>query len=116
MDEKKSNELAISVEKRGPKEDGNYRIEVGILIDEAPSGSDFAVNAFELAKSCQTSGEMEIFTCGCGVAGCAGIYDGIRVTHTETCVEWLCPNPLADPDTDEEYPAAWIKFSFDPKQ
>lgn len=32
--------------------------------------------------------EWEIFTCSCGIAGCAGIYDGIKVKVRKHTVEW----------------------------
>lgn len=111
----KLNELAFEVGKRGPDEHGRVWLDIGVLIDGEPFGRDFVSDVFAFAKSCQSAGEMDLFTCGCGISMCAGIYEGIRVSHTESTVEWQCPDPLADDqESDAEYPTAWRRFSFDP--
>jgi len=35
-----------------------------------------------------------LFTCGCGVAGCAGLCDNVVVTHEEYFILWSCPYPI----------------------
>lgn len=37
------------------------------------------------------NGEYEIFTCSCGIAGCAGIWEGIKVKFRKHTVEWRIP-------------------------
>jgi len=41
-----------------------------------------------LLRSTVESGEHEIFTCGCGVAGCAGIERGVIVARNDGLVLW----------------------------
>lgn len=113
----KSNRLSFEVMKRGPDGHGSVWLCIVVKIDGEPYGQAFVADVFAFAKSCQSAGEMDLFTCGCGISGCAGIFEGVRVTHTEAVIEWQCPDPLADDqDSDEEYPVAWRYFSFDPDQ
>lgn len=113
----KRNQLTFEVSKREADKYGNVWLNIGVRIDGEPYGQDFAVDVFAFAKSCQSAGEMDLFTCGCGMSMCAGIFEGVRVTHAEAAIEWQCPDPLADDqESDGEYPVAWRSFSFDPDQ
>ena len=74
--------------------DGNH-------IDE-PHFIDLAL----LVQSLHEQRWFEIFTCGCGVGGCAGIVDGIQVTHRTGLVQWSFRRPqsagnLLDPALSE---------------
>lgn len=84
-------------------------LEVSLLVDGSPLGAEHFIDLFELAKSCQSSGEIWIFTCGCGQPECAGINDGIIVEHTESSVIWNYFDPIANARVndmdDEEYKA-----------
>lgn len=113
----KHNELKFAVKKHPPDEHRTSWLDTDVIIDGQPFGADFSVDIFAFAKSCQSAGEMDLFTCGCGVAACAGIFEGIRVSHAKSAIEWQCPSPLAgDLESDAEYPVAWQHFSFDPEQ
>ncbi|MBV5337765.1 MAG: bifunctional (p)ppGpp synthetase/guanosine-3',5'-bis(diphosphate) 3'-pyrophosphohydrolase, partial [Deltaproteobacteria bacterium] len=70
-----------------------------------------------LADSCRYSGVFEILTCGCGVAGCAGIYEGIRVTHGDGIINWQVPRPFSWP-THKTLPKniTYTEFVFDKQQ
>lgn len=110
----KRNELSFEVSKRGPDKHGNVWLNIRVRIDGEPFGQVFVADVFAFAKSCQLAGELDLFTCGCGIAGCAGIFEGIRVSHSESSIVWQCPDPLADvEDSESEYPIAWRHFSFD---
>lgn len=109
------NGLAFDLRKHRTPDDGETWIELAVLIDGRPFGQDFAVDIFEFAKSCQSDGEMELFTCGCGNASCAGIFKGVQVTHSASAIHWRCPDPMAgDWESDAEYPAGWRDFTFEP--
>lgn len=41
-----------------------------------------------VVRSLHTGGWHEIFTCSCGVSGCAGIAEGIYVSHDAGLVSW----------------------------
>ncbi len=69
-------------------------IEPQILVDGLPFHADYTVDIFEAAASCRKEGEFFIFTCGCGVPGCAGIYQGVQVRHSDDFIYWKLPNPL----------------------
>jgi hypothetical protein len=81
---------------------------------------EFSIDLPELAKSCQLDGEFEIFTCGCGVAGCAGIFQGIKVAHSPAEITWACPEPMAvEDESSEEFESGadnYRHFRFDPVQ
>lgn len=73
-----------------------------------------------LVKSCQWTGELDIFTCSCGAPGCAGIFQGIEVGHTRDAISWKCPKPLS---INEDMPDFWEHgvttfeyFTFSPDQ
>jgi len=46
-----------------------------------------------LVQSLHEQRWFEIFTCGCGFGGCAGIVDGIHVTHDADLVRWSFCRP-----------------------
>jgi hypothetical protein len=73
-----------------------------------------------LVKSCQWSGELDIFTCSCGEPGCAGIFQGIEVEHTQDAITWRCPKPLSvsedTPDLWEHGVTTFEHFTFVPDQ
>ena len=54
---------------------------------------EYCVDYDEIAKSLKAPGIFEIFTCGCGVAGCAGIYEGVRVEHENDLIRWTFNQP-----------------------
>jgi hypothetical protein len=37
------------------------------------------------------AGEHDLYTCSCGVAGCAGLHEGVHVTLLEDTVQWAFP-------------------------
>lgn len=84
-------------------------LKISLLVDGCPLGADHFIDLFELANSCQSSGELWIFTCSCGQPECAGINDGIIVEHTESSVIWTYVDPIANARInlmdDEEYEA-----------
>lgn len=47
-----------------------------------------AIDLTELAKSLDGDGEYFVITCACGDAGCAGINEGIQVSHAHNTVRW----------------------------
>ncbi len=62
----------------------------------------------------------EVFTCGCGTAGCANIYEGVGVSHTDEHVDWVFRRPQAnrygsDPIGYKTWceTALWYQFRFD---
>lgn len=88
------------------------------------NGQDFAhgrcVDLSQLAKSCQSSGEIFIVTCGCGFPPCAGIFDGIRVRQEAEAIVWEVPDPLSYDGMSTK--AEWIEanrqfltYCFEPK-
>lgn len=68
-----------------------------IQIDGKPFHIKHSLDMKELSLSCRFSGEFEILTCGCGIAGCDGITEGIWVTHGEDKIIWKVRNPFSWP-------------------
>jgi hypothetical protein len=64
-----------------------------ILIDGAPISTGFHIDYFDLASSARENGDYFILTCGCGDAGCAGLFEPIKVTHTSDTIAWHITEP-----------------------
>ena len=83
---------------------------------------EFVLDVTELAKSCQSTDELFIFTCGCGEPMCAGICEGIQVEHLPDAVVWRFSEPLSDKDyfdlSDDEWKAMRqpVELRFDPER
>jgi len=83
---------------------------------------ELSVDLRALAKSSQCSGEFDIFTCGCGIAGCAGIFEGIRVEHLPEAVVWDFKEPLSERGyfhlSDDDWAGIRkpVRLSFDPDE
>ena len=94
----------------------------GILeINGSPFHPEFILDISELAKSCQSSDELFIFTCGCGEPMCAGIGEGIQVEHLPDAVVWRFSEPLSDKDFEDLSDGEWeamkqpVEFQFVPE-
>ena len=69
-----------------------------------------------LADSCKFTGEFDILTCGCGIAGCAGIFEGIHVVHGEDAIIWRVPKPLCLPSKKPPRKVTYTEYLFDRNQ
>ena len=49
-----------------------------LRVDGARLGEGYVLDIRRLAEALTSEGEHFIFTCGCGDAGCAGIFEGVR--------------------------------------
>lgn len=96
------------------------RVNYGLMINGSEFHPEHQLDLISLVKSCQWSGELNIFTCGCGAPGCAGIFQGIEVGHTHDAITWKCPSPLSvsedTPDLWEHGVTTFENFSFEPDQ
>lgn len=119
-------EFDLRIELCGPyqeyaHEPATYLITQAVYINGENLAPNNPIDLAQLCKSCQLSGEFFIVTCGCGDPGCAGIDDGIRVTHLDDRVVWDAPTPMSYRDmTEEEVGAAlenrtYRKFTFRPE-
>lgn len=100
--------------------DSQYKVHYHLNINGREFHPEHPLDLNDLVKSCQSSGELDIFTCGCGIPDCAGIFQGIEVGHTPDEITWKCPNPLS---VSEHLPELWEHgvtnfeyFSFEPDQ
>lgn len=115
-------ELRVSLQ--GPDEsypdEVRFYVKQSIFINGQNIAPTHTIDWVDLAKSCQLSGEHFIVTCGFGQAACAGIYDGIRVTHFKNRIQWEIPEPisyngLSDEEGDRmEQNRVYKQFSFEP--
>ncbi len=62
-----------------------------------------------LVQSLHVPGCYEIFTCNCGVGGCAGIVEGIQVTHDAGLVCWSFRRPQSAGNLMDPALSAWEK-------
>jgi len=67
----------------------------------------------ELVGSIYGYGYFEIYTCGCGFAGCAGIWEDILVDQDGDTVLWTVPQPLQPQEDDQ---TEYKHFVFDRQQ
>lgn len=76
------------------------KINQQLLVDFAYYG--LTTSLPELVRSIDKAGEFFIITCVCGDPGCAGIRQGIQVTHAKNQVLWryqpLWPDPATQPE------------------
>ena len=97
----------------------SLHLKSSLEINGRPFHTEFVLDISELAKSCQSSGEFFIFTCGCGYPACAGILDGIQIEHLIEAVVWRFYEPMKDDldISDEEWEAMKqpIELRFDPE-
>ena len=95
-------------------------VNYSLKINDTDFHPEHLLDLASLVKSCQWSGELYIFTCGCGEPGCAGIFQGIEVRHSHTEITWKCPSPLSagadTPDLWEHGVTTFEHFSFEPEQ
>ena len=68
-------------------------LDLEIWVDGQHIDEPHPIDLLLLVQSLHESGWFEIFTCGCGVGGCAGIVDGIQVTHNTGLVQWSFRRP-----------------------
>lgn len=64
-----------------------------IWVDERHLDEPHCLDLGQLVQSLHTDGWAEIFTCKCGVAGCAGIVEGIKVAHLGPLIQWSFRRP-----------------------
>lgn len=106
----------------GDEETVSYLVTQAIYVNRQKLVSGYPIDLIELAKSCQINGEFDIVTCGCGFAACAGIDDGIRVTHAADRITWEVPDPISYNGLSEEEAEEmaahrrYNTFTFDPDQ
>lgn len=97
---------------------GQAVLEIWIDSEEMQEPHDICLSS--LVASCYSSGEFDIFTCGCGFAGCAGIEEGIRVTHKGGRIQWSLRSPQSTRGFGSEQQwrakSKLLNFSFDQAQ
>ncbi len=79
-----------------------YLINQSVLINGENIAPENSIDLRQLAKSCQLSGEFYVVTCGCGEPGCAGIWDGIQVSHFPDRICWEVPELISVGNLNEE--------------
>ena len=86
------NTIAVRTRIERDPEDGRDRIVPKILVDGQPlvdfDGRGLGADVGQLQQSVSEDGEFFIVTCGCGVAECAGIRQGITVRRDAKNVHW----------------------------
>jgi hypothetical protein len=101
---------------------GQISLDAEIWVDGELLDEPHFIDLPQLVHSLHVAGWHEIFTCGCGVGGCAGIVEGIHVTHREGLIAWSFRRPqsagnLLEPALSEwERTAVPVSFTFDKAQ
>lgn len=57
-------------------------------------GQDYAVDTSSLLAQVCAPGEVFLYTCSCGNAGCAGIDRGVRLEPTDELLQWNLPEDV----------------------
>lgn len=97
-----------------------------IWIDGTPLDEPHVVDLRELVRSLFAPGEFNFFTCGCGVPGCAGIWEGFQVRHLPGRLRWRFRRPVSDRNDEIQHlDARWemckrsattVEYEFDREQ
>jgi hypothetical protein len=74
----KTNSLALSFQQVAATDKSPAFLVAELRVDGARLGEGYVVDIRRLAEALTSEGEHFIFTCGCGDAGCAGIFEGVR--------------------------------------
>jgi hypothetical protein len=95
--------IAISARKTQPNEVPNFSrahvaIDLTVSIDGVALGdtsdeidNGVILDGYALLATMRSNWRQYFFTCGCGEAGCAGIFQGVLVACNESVVEWIFP-------------------------
>ena len=98
-----------------PLQDGyvSRNISYKCTIDGQPFYTYLDFSSF--VDSTKSEGEFFLVTCSCGEPGCAGIFDGVLITHEGELIRWKVPNSIQqDVDSDEEeVPITYDEYVFD---
>lgn len=73
----------------------NFSIDDSITCESFFGAYGFEVNPEVLFSSFFKGTSDFLFSCGCGVPGCSGIYCECGILHHEKIVIWLIPNPVS---------------------
>jgi hypothetical protein len=91
-----------------------------IWIDGQHIEESHAVDLRQLFLSLSQAGEFFIFTCGCGIAGCASILKGVVVEHELDNVHWRFFSPVSSKNFTSKKKwlnkAKQVEYIFDKKQ
>ncbi len=87
--------------------DGRIRVaRPQLMIDGEPIPEKLPVDLRKVIRSVSEEGRFYLFTCGCGSAGCAGVEEGVSVTHGPGRVIWDYRLPQSTDGFGS--PAAWV--------
>jgi hypothetical protein len=101
--------VAISARKTRPGEVSNFSrahvaidltvsidgVALGDTSDEADNG--VVLDGYALLATVRSMHPQYFFTCGCGEAGCAGIFQEVVVSRSGSVVEWIFSRRLSLP-------------------
>ena len=74
----KTNILSLSFRQVAATDKSPAHLVGELRVDGARLGEGYVLDIRRLAEALTSEGEHFIFTCGCGDAGCAGIFEGVR--------------------------------------
>ena len=74
----KTNSLTLSFRQVAAADKSPAHLVTELRVDGIRLGEGYVVDVRRLAEALTREGEYFIFTCGCGDAGCAGIFEGVR--------------------------------------
>ncbi len=94
-----------------------------ILVDGVPIPEKLPVDLWRLVRSLTESGGHDVFTCGCGSSACAGVAEGVDVSHGDADIQWRYRLPQSSDGFDGDDPyEAWlsgsteVRHTFDRRQ
>jgi hypothetical protein len=89
-------------------------IELQLLVDgiKTTAFDGVSIEPCALAAVATQSGEFYIATCGCGIADCAGIYRGVRVSQSNGIISWEVPVPYLPEKGSDRSQSGIVKYEF----
>src|ERR1700712_3765250 len=89
------------------KKCGNLnQYDVIVILNDVPLIHRIFNGGSVVPLSAYDSGEFDLFTCGCGVPGCAGFHAEVIQNKTETTVKWQFPSG-------DSYSVEKLEYEFD---
>ncbi len=89
----KTNSLSLSFRHLAASDKSPAHLVTELHVDGVRLGEGYVVDIRRLAEALTREGEYFIFTCGCGDAGCAGIFEGVwsRIARDQVAIGGSLP-------------------------
>lgn len=94
------------------------RVSIELTVDGKPiqEFAEVCVDPCALVASTLCDGEYCIGGCTCGEPACAGVWEGVHVSHKDDRIHWSVPVPYARSGDDEQPDEPPLNYEFSANQ